>query len=325
MKLDVQDSIERPRKFPTYLVTRYPVGVDPSLAKELPGVYSVRRFHQHGTPINRLVIIWSLPHPPPPEYCFSFLPCLPPCEFRRMKDEQPWCFKCLGVGHISRYCSAPSDKCGWCAGTHSSRTCPHRTPSPPTTTNDASTSDQPPTPTPDTSMWKCPRCHEPGVNVWHGCMKRSSVATSQDADAKLYASSVPPPPPLQPLPGAVPPQPASTLSDSPQVIALREAVAKLTTRCTAIAARFDAIEARIDSLAAQQASTERTLASLVESQQVVIATVATFSEKLEVLTNWFEKFSNQATKKPPQHSPQRATTSTSLSPPASRKPKGRFQ
>lgn len=33
---DVQDSVERPMKFPTYLITCYPVDVDPSLAKELP-------------------------------------------------------------------------------------------------------------------------------------------------------------------------------------------------------------------------------------------------------------------------------------------------
>ena len=56
LSLDIQDSVERPRKFPTYLVTRYPVDIDPSLAKELPGVYTVRRFLQNGVPINRLVI-----------------------------------------------------------------------------------------------------------------------------------------------------------------------------------------------------------------------------------------------------------------------------
>ena len=44
LKLDAQDSIERPQKFHTYLITRYPVGVDSSLANELPGVYTARRF-----------------------------------------------------------------------------------------------------------------------------------------------------------------------------------------------------------------------------------------------------------------------------------------
>ncbi|MPC19376.1 hypothetical protein E2C01_012289 [Portunus trituberculatus] len=33
-----QDSSERPRKFPSYIITHYPVEVDPSLSKELPGV-----------------------------------------------------------------------------------------------------------------------------------------------------------------------------------------------------------------------------------------------------------------------------------------------
>lgn len=39
--LDIQDSINQSRKFPTYLITRYPVDVDPALAKELQGVYTV--------------------------------------------------------------------------------------------------------------------------------------------------------------------------------------------------------------------------------------------------------------------------------------------
>ena len=46
LKLDLQDSIERPRIFPTYFVIRFPVSVDPSLAKELPGVCAALRFHQ---------------------------------------------------------------------------------------------------------------------------------------------------------------------------------------------------------------------------------------------------------------------------------------
>ncbi|MPC76237.1 hypothetical protein E2C01_070645 [Portunus trituberculatus] len=42
LTLDVQDSPERPRKYPNYLVTRYPVDVDPSLALELPGFHSAK-------------------------------------------------------------------------------------------------------------------------------------------------------------------------------------------------------------------------------------------------------------------------------------------
>ena len=109
--IENQDSIDRPPKFPTYLIILYPVGVDPSLAKkDLPGVHTVRRFLQNGTPIHRLVITWSHLEPPPSVFCFSFLPCLPTCELRRIKDGQPWCFKCWGIGHISTYCSA-SEKC----------------------------------------------------------------------------------------------------------------------------------------------------------------------------------------------------------------------
>ena len=103
--LEIQDSPERPRKYPTYILTRYPVGVDPLRAKELRGVHSARRFLQNGVPINRLVITWSLLDPPPPTFAFDFLPCQPSCEFHRLKDDQPWCFRCWGIGHISRYCS----------------------------------------------------------------------------------------------------------------------------------------------------------------------------------------------------------------------------
>lgn len=203
LKLEVQDSIERPRKFPTYLVTRFPVGVDPSLAKELPGVYTARRFHQYGTPISRLVITWSLSDPPPSEFTFSFLPCLPPCELRKMKDEQPWCYKCWGIGHISRYCSAPSDKCGWCAGTHDSRTCPHSTPSQPTSADGASTSKQPSLSTADTSVNQESTC---GMAVRAAPPLPSQLSTrclplfTPPVKHHHHGRGPAPPPILQPLP-----------------------------------------------------------------------------------------------------------------------------
>ncbi|KAK4322526.1 hypothetical protein Pmani_006707 [Petrolisthes manimaculis] len=173
-------------------------------------------------------------------------------------------------------------------------------PAPKPSTDDAA-SEHSLQPAPDTSKWKCPRCHEPGVNVWHGCMRRSRTATS------LAANMPPPPPPPPPsqrrspaasLPAASPP------TDSPQVLALREAVTNLTARCTAITARFDAIETRIDNLVTQHATTERTLASLVESHHAVIATVATFSEKMEAIVAKFEKISEQLLKEPPKRTPQ---------------------
>lgn len=334
LKLEVQDSIERPRKFATYLVTRFPVGVDPSLAKELPGVYKARRFHQYGTPINRLVITWSLPDPPPSEFTFSFLPCLPPCELRRMKDEQPWCYKCWGIGHISRYCSASSDKCGWCAGTHASRTCPHRTPSQPTTADGASTSEQPSPSTADTSMWKCPRCHEPRVNVWHGCTRRSP-ATASAVKLLPYAphpSRQAPSPPSRPRLGTASHPSATTTIESPQVTALREAVAKLTARCTAIEMRFEAIDARfaaieasMASIQAEQVAAGRTLDSLVESNHALVATVTTFSERLDNIAASFEMLSARFPEEPPRRTPRSSAALTSSSPSASRSPKGRLQ
>ena len=288
------------------------------------------------SPINRLVITWSLLHPPPSEFTFSFYPCLPPCELRRMKYEQPWCYKCWGIGHISRYCSIPSDKCGWCAGTHVSRTCPHRTYSQPTTADGASTSEQPSPSNADTSMWKCPRCHEPGANVWHGCTRRSPAAASTD-DALSHASQLArqtPPPPPRPRPGTTSQPSVITMidSDSPQVIALREAVAKLTARCTAIEAHFEAIDARfaaieagMASVQAEQVAAGRTLATLVESHHALVATVTTFSERLDNIAVSFEMLSAQLPKEPSRRTPHSSAVLKPSSPPASHPPIGRLR
>lgn len=111
--LEVQDSPERPRKYPTFFLTLYPISLDPALAKELLGICTARRYHQNGEAINRLVFTWGLPNPSPESVNFSFLPCLPACRLvRRIIDDQPWCYRCWGFGHISRHCSA-LEKCGW--------------------------------------------------------------------------------------------------------------------------------------------------------------------------------------------------------------------
>lgn len=54
LPLFLQDSPEIPYKFPTYILTRFPVDVDPKLAKGYPGVYSARRFLQDGSPVIEL-------------------------------------------------------------------------------------------------------------------------------------------------------------------------------------------------------------------------------------------------------------------------------
>ncbi|MPC48147.1 hypothetical protein E2C01_041914 [Portunus trituberculatus] len=193
--LNAQNSPQRSQKYPTYLLTRYPVCADPSLEKALPGVYRARRLIQDGEPINRIVITWSLPDQPPPYITFDFLPCLPACEVRRMKDEQPWCFRCWGIGHILRYCSC-LEKCAWCAGQHRSLTCAHLPQSLPTSSASASpesaaTAHVSDSPAVDTSQWQCPRYRQPSVNVWHGCTRcptTSVVASTSPPQSGSHSS-----------------------------------------------------------------------------------------------------------------------------------------
>ncbi|MPC54157.1 hypothetical protein E2C01_048065 [Portunus trituberculatus] len=214
---------ERPKKFPSYILTRYPVNVDPNLATSYPGVYSARRFIQDGAPIARIVV-GSLPDPPPPVIYFDFLPCLPPCEVCKLLNDRPTCFRCWGIGHISRYCSS-LPKCAWCAAGHDSRTCPTRREAPHAGSSVASV----PLPPGDTSQWKCPCCLQPGVNVWYGCARRRVS---------------PPPPPLPSSPSSVQAGASSTASSSD--LDLRKSVASLMARCATLEDRFTALEGRID-------------------------------------------------------------------------------
>ncbi|XP_050689903.1 uncharacterized protein LOC126982121 [Eriocheir sinensis] len=251
LTLELQDSPERPRKFPTYLLARYPVCADPALAKELPGIYSARRFYQNGSPLPRLVVTWSLPEPLPPSVSFSFLPCLPPST----------------------------------------------------------------APPPDTSLWKCPCCHQAGVNVWQGCARHQPKVAPA---ASRPPHPAPPPPPS--LPAA--PRVSSATSDSPQVTALRDAVASLKTQVSAFNERFEALTTCLNTLVAKQATLETTLNSLVESQQVVIASIATITEKLSSVTPLLTSLPALARDPPsPSAAPGRArATATSSS--ARRPPKG---
>ncbi|XP_068247601.1 uncharacterized protein [Palaemon carinicauda] len=203
-----------------------------------------------------------------------------------MPDEKPWCFKCWGISHISRYCASP-EKCAFCAAEHDSRTCPHRPPVPPTVvdSSSASTSTPLPLPTPDSSHWKCPRCNEPGVNVWHGCTRCSGSASNQLIAQQLPVPSIKP-----------------TVTASSQVTTLHNAVDVLKSRCDSLTSRFEAIESRLeimdtridslitsfDNLTSKFATNDNTLQSLVEAQQVVITSVTTLTEKLDSLATHLE-------------------------------------
>ncbi|KAK3885525.1 hypothetical protein Pcinc_010266 [Petrolisthes cinctipes] len=293
LPLILEDSPERPRKFPSYILTRFPIDVDPKLAKGYPGVYFAHRFFQDGSPISRIVVVWSQPDPPPNEISFDFLPCLPPCEVRKLHKDQPWCYRCWGVGHISRYCSA-RPKCAWCAADHDSKTCPVRgEPSRPA----ASTSE--PSPPEDTSRWKCPRCLQPGVNVWHGCTRRQ-------VQARVTTIAPPPPPPPPPPPQSAPP----TSPASPPDMALRKSVATLMARCTALENRFSALEARIDGLVAAQAANDSKLSTLVEAQQAIISTVTTLTEKMDTVASRLEKLFESVPSPGPSSSPGRSSAPT---------------
>ncbi|XP_050738499.1 uncharacterized protein LOC127009444 [Eriocheir sinensis] len=273
LPLTPMDSPDRPRKFPSYILTRYPVDVDPRLAEGHQGVYSARRFIQNGSPINRIVVVWSIPDPPPSTMAFDFLPCLPPCEVRKLQNDQPWCFRCWGVGHISRYCSA-SPKCAWCAAAHDTRTCPVKNES---SRPAASTSSdlQPPK---DVSLWKCPRCLQPGVNVWHGCARRQAPLRT--------SSTASPPPPLPPLSNKTA---NPTDSASPQDVALRKAISSLQARVTTMEDRFSALDARINELVAAQAATASKLNTMVEAQEAVVTVVSSLTEKMDTICARLEK------------------------------------
>lgn len=290
LKLQVVDSPERPRKFPSYLITRYPAGIDPSLSKELTGVYSARRFRQNGQPLNRIVVTWCSEEPPPSSVAFSFLPCLPLCEVRPMAADRPMCFRCWEVGHISRYCSA-AEKCGWCSGPHDSRSCPHRGPPRPSTEAPAA-SPPPPPPPAVTSNWQCPRCQERGVSVWHGCPRRRSAPSPR---------SGPPPPPPVTLP---PPSGSPSPSLSPRVLALESAVKKLQAHSASLASRLDALETSINNLVVSQASVEASVATLTEAHHTVI-------EQLTTLTQQFEAWATRITLTPAPPAPSPAAAAAS--------------
>ncbi|KAK3891810.1 hypothetical protein Pcinc_004280 [Petrolisthes cinctipes] len=158
----------------------------------------------------------------------------------------------------------------------------------------ASTSE--PSPPEDTSRWKCPRCLQPGVNVWHGCTRRQVQAR-----VTTIAPPQPPPPPQS----APPTSPAS-----PPDLALRKSVATLMARCTALENCFSALEARIDGLVATQAANDSKLSTLVEAQQAIISTVTTLTEKMDTVASRLEKLFESVPSPGPSSSPGRSSAPT---------------
>lgn len=294
IKFKVDDYQERPKKLKTFLITRYPVGVDPNLSKELPGVYSCRRFYQQGRTLSRIIVTWNKEEPPPSTVEFSFLPCLPPCEVRPWVDETPTCFKCWGSGHISTYCKA-AEKCGWCSGNHDSRTCQHRGPPRRQTEVD----NAPPTPPPAVAAnWQCPRCNERGVSAWHGCSKRpTSTSTSTSTPSR------PPPPPSAP-----PSPPSSTTSPLAQRVAkLQSALEKLEAVSTSFESRMDALEASINNLTASHASVEAAVETLTEAQHTMIEKLTTLTQRVE---SWATRSTSGSVGRPTPPSDAAAATTT---------------
>ena len=169
-----------------------------------------------------------------------------------------------------------SPKCGWCSAAHETKECPvRRAPTHPA----ASTSISEPPPPPDSSRWKCPRCLQPGVNVWHGYAQRR--AQPSDVAAAVASPPPPPPPPTQPVP------PAS--SPSPSDPALRKAVASLQARVLALEERFASLDTRMEGLVAAHTATASKISSLVDAQQVVISSITTLTERMDSIATRLDK------------------------------------
>lgn len=163
-----------------------------------------------------------------PTISSDFLPCLPPCEVRKLHNDQPWWYRFWSVGHISRYCTF-SPKYAWCAADHDSRTCPAKSG---TSRPAASSTTSEPPPPEGASRLKCPRCLQPRVNLWHGCARRQAPGAA------------PPPPPPHPSSQSV----SRTSPASPPDLDFRKFVTSLRARRTALENRFFNLENRIGTL-----------------------------------------------------------------------------
>ncbi|KAG0718843.1 hypothetical protein GWK47_051694 [Chionoecetes opilio] len=91
---------------------------------------------------------------------------------------------------------------------------------------------------------------------------------------------------------------------------------------------FDGVEARLDRLVDQHATFENSLQSLVEYQQVIIASVATFAEKMDLFATRFETLTATVSPREPPPYGARATPSAraaATSSPGRRYPRGRVR
>ncbi len=77
------------------------------------------------------------------------------------------------------------------------------------------------------------------------------------------------------------------------------------------------------SIRTEQVAAGRTLDTLVESNQALVATVTTFSERLDNIAASFEKLSVRFPEDPPRRLPRNSATLTS--PPVPHSLKGRLQ
>ena len=115
--LGVHDSSELSRKFAMHVPLQDALLLflqSSSIAQRYTGDIQRSSIPPKSTPINQIVVTWSLPQPSLPSIAFSYIPCLISCDFRTMKDEQAWCYRCRSIGHITSYCFG-TEQCSYCS------------------------------------------------------------------------------------------------------------------------------------------------------------------------------------------------------------------
>ena len=143
-------------------------------------------------------------------------------------------------------------------------------------------------PTLDTSQWQCPRCRQPGVNVWHGCTRRSATSavnptqTTAPPSVPQSTQCVPASPQAASLPVSI----ASSVPS--EVASLKAAVASMTSQFSSYTARFEAIEHRMVELCSLQAEMHTKISVTMEAQQALTVTDINLAEKIDFLATHLE-------------------------------------